>query len=265
MKSLAVQWNHSSAKMREGQSTRRTNDSKNIVMIITVWMWWLWVCASIEEVFCCRRWQLTLVTPKRERKKKKRRNEQMALQFAKWEFFHFIIIHVFLQLFSISFHHSCVPAMLLCCKKGMREREKPNIKRLNHKRPILSEVLVMINHNGVQLLNIVWYACCGNNDHKYPAVAFIRCDQVMNVHDIRKGDLAQTTYFALKDNDSNLSDEKYETPFGKHWTPLCFIMLTCDDNVILLLSMRPFFVVYWTWMCHRSIFPAIENMPNITN
>lgn len=36
----------------------------------------------------------------------------------------------------------------------------------------------MINHNGVQLLNTVWYGCCGSNDdHKYPAVAFMRDDK----------------------------------------------------------------------------------------
>lgn len=123
---------------RVAQMTRKIyNCNDNYCMKVTT----LGMFFSIEEAFCCRKWQLTLVMLKKK-------NEQ-CLKVYEIESFFSIIIHVLLTLISTL-------AILLCAAK-----KKPNVwkkrkgKKSNNKRlkaqavSILSVVLVMINHNAV--------------------------------------------------------------------------------------------------------------------
>lgn len=209
----------STVKKREGQSTRRTNDSKEeekkVVTIITVLVTTLVTFFfSIQEAFCCRKWQLRLVTPSKSELNEQKRKVNKALPACEIGFLHFIIIHVLLlALYSIlflchsNFARSYIHLYMYCCAIK-RKKKKNNNKRLKHKRSILSVVLVMINHNGVQLLNTVWYGCCGSNDdHKYPAVAFIRDDKENQTwKELWKTRLCHTTQILLWDYQAAAAD-----------------------------------------------------------
>lgn len=157
----------STAKKREGQSARRANGSGDErkwqmednywarVTALGVFFYW-------SRLLLSKEWQLRLVMPSTSEKKVNKASSACEIAFLR--FYHYSCPSFGSMPFLSSPHSTIFPGPVCVCvcsrrcsRASANNRKKTSNKRLKHKRSILSVVLVMINHNGVQLLNTVWY------------------------------------------------------------------------------------------------------------